>query len=231
MSPPIRDGSGNSINSIRLGDGSEISEVRTGAGDVVFGAIPDSVIHRYTFENNSNTTTLTDTVGSGDGSITGMTYTSSQADGDFAGDFDGVDDQVSNLPTEPPPISYTFDAFPRSEGPLFAWGFDFGNDQGITAKVINGDIEIVYGSTTRVLRASELSLNTRQHIGITISSSDDITVYIDGSQVGFTTSSNSGFSGVSSLGSEVGNNFGSVILDDFNVDNKVLTQSEVQARI
>jgi len=46
MSPPIRDGSGSSIGSIRLGDGSEISEVRTGAGDVVFdgGAIPDSVV-------------------------------------------------------------------------------------------------------------------------------------------------------------------------------------------
>jgi len=36
MSPPIRDGSGDSIGSIRLGDGSEISEVRTGAGDVLF---------------------------------------------------------------------------------------------------------------------------------------------------------------------------------------------------
>jgi len=38
MSPPIRDGSGSSIGSIRLGDGSEIAEVRTGAGDVVFTA-------------------------------------------------------------------------------------------------------------------------------------------------------------------------------------------------
>jgi len=36
MSPPIRDGSGSSIGSIRLGDGTEISEVRTGAGDVLF---------------------------------------------------------------------------------------------------------------------------------------------------------------------------------------------------
>jgi len=44
MSPPIRDGSGSSIGSIRLGDGSEISEVRTGAGDVLFSgsAIPDT---------------------------------------------------------------------------------------------------------------------------------------------------------------------------------------------
>jgi len=39
MSPPIRDGSGSSIGSIRLGDGSEISEVRTGAGDVLFSAV------------------------------------------------------------------------------------------------------------------------------------------------------------------------------------------------
>jgi len=47
MNPPIRDGSGDSIGSIRLGDGSEISEVRTGAGDVLFSAsaIPDSGIY------------------------------------------------------------------------------------------------------------------------------------------------------------------------------------------
>jgi len=50
MSPPIRDGSGSSIGSIRLGDGSEIAEVRTGAGDVLFNAappIPNSVIALY----------------------------------------------------------------------------------------------------------------------------------------------------------------------------------------
>jgi len=47
MSPPIREGSGSSIESIRLGDGSEISEVRTGAGDVLFSAIPDATVSRY----------------------------------------------------------------------------------------------------------------------------------------------------------------------------------------
>jgi hypothetical protein len=58
MSPPIRDGSGNSIGAIRLGDGSEISEVRTGAGDVLFGAttIADSALTQdlvawYRFED------------------------------------------------------------------------------------------------------------------------------------------------------------------------------------
>jgi len=57
MSPPIRDGSGDTIGSIRLGDGSEISEVRTGAGDVLFSGT--TVIED--FENNlSNFGTVTD---------------------------------------------------------------------------------------------------------------------------------------------------------------------------
>jgi len=60
MSPPIRDGSGSSIGSIRLGDGSEISEVRTGARDVLFSAIPDSVVDNFEeplYEDKNNTLT------------------------------------------------------------------------------------------------------------------------------------------------------------------------------
>jgi len=58
MSPPIRDGSGSDIGSIRLGDGSEISEVRTGAGDVVFSGISDTVVSRPQ-DNDSLFRTLT----------------------------------------------------------------------------------------------------------------------------------------------------------------------------
>jgi len=59
MSPPIRDGSGSSIGSIRLGDGSEISEVRTGAGDVLFSAIPDSGLkHNYSPLNLADGSTV-----------------------------------------------------------------------------------------------------------------------------------------------------------------------------
>jgi len=47
MSPPIRDGSGNDIGSIRLGDGTEISEVRTGAGDVLFSGLGESTLLAY----------------------------------------------------------------------------------------------------------------------------------------------------------------------------------------
>lgn len=57
MSPPIRDGSGSSIGSIRLGDGSEISEVRTGAGDVLFNAIPGSVVSRPNDGDSTSTVT------------------------------------------------------------------------------------------------------------------------------------------------------------------------------
>jgi hypothetical protein len=211
-------------------DGQDVQEI-TVDGQTVFTAITDTVIHRYTFENNSNTTTLTDTVGSANGAITGMTYTTSLADGEFAGNFDGENDDVTNLPTESPPISYTFDVFQRDFGTIFAWGFNFGNDQGIVVKVNSEGLEVVYGNTTRAIILSQFSLNTRHHVGVTISGSDDITVYIDGSQEGSTTSSNSGFGGSSSLGSELGKSFGDLILDDFTVDNTVLTQSEVQARI
>jgi len=66
MSPPIRDGSGDSIGSIRLGDGTEISEVRTGAGDVLFSAsqINNSAFdHRWAFDEGSGTT-LNDAISS-----------------------------------------------------------------------------------------------------------------------------------------------------------------------
>jgi len=73
MSPPIREGSGDSIGSIRLGDGTEISEVRTGAGDVVFSGT--TVIE--SFEDND--------ISNYSGSVSDFQITSSPVfDGDFA---------------------------------------------------------------------------------------------------------------------------------------------------
>jgi len=72
MSPPIRDGSGSSIGSIRLGDGSEISEVRTGAGDVLFSASLNSIVSQYSAkEYNGDNTNIIDVVGTNDVSETG----------------------------------------------------------------------------------------------------------------------------------------------------------------
>jgi len=86
MSPPIRDGSGDSIGSIRLGDGTEISEVRTGAGDVVFSAsasAPDSKNLHAEFDaikesaSSGTLTSITDHSG-GFGSLSGsVTYQNS----------------------------------------------------------------------------------------------------------------------------------------------------------
>jgi len=117
MSPPIRDGSGDSIGAIRLGDGSEISEVRTGAGDVLFSgsAIPDSALTQdlvawYRFEDGD----ARDYASSGefpsvtwgdstafDGTVNGATFQSNGGVTDFetggnsgAFDFDGNDDDI-----------------------------------------------------------------------------------------------------------------------------------------
>jgi len=96
MSPPIRDGSGNSINSIRLGDGSEISEVRTGAGDVLFSAsaIPDSVTNQWRMDEGSGTT-LNDSVGSSPASLqkTGLWVSDSNSEGGFHTDYNDNTDE------------------------------------------------------------------------------------------------------------------------------------------
>jgi len=99
MSPPIRDGSGNSIGAIRLGDGSEISEVRTGAGDVLFSAnaIPDSAIFAWPFDEGSGTS-VRDEIGNADGTVNGATFVSGDFEGGFALDGDGTDDSIETTP-------------------------------------------------------------------------------------------------------------------------------------
>jgi len=95
MSPPIRDGSGSSIGSIRLGDGSEISEVRTGTGDVLFSgsAIPDSALYQWLLNEGSGQTAA-DRVGSADLSLNFSGWVSdSNAVGGFVLGFDGRDDE------------------------------------------------------------------------------------------------------------------------------------------
>jgi hypothetical protein len=94
MSPPIRDGSGSSIGSIRLGDGTEISEVRTGAGDVLFSSgPPNSAVYRWPVDEGSGQT-LTDSIQSESISLNFSTWvTGGQFDGGAAIDTDGSDDE------------------------------------------------------------------------------------------------------------------------------------------
>jgi len=96
MSPPIRDGSGSSIGSIRLGDGTEISEVRTGAGDVLFSAgVPDSAVRQFPFPQRS-TSTIVEKLANDDGSVAGSP-TNTANSSFFSGHYeqtDGTDDAI-----------------------------------------------------------------------------------------------------------------------------------------
>jgi len=102
MSPPIRDGSGNSIGSIRLGDGSEIAAVRTGAGDVVFGE--SGILHGFDFSSsNPKENIVSGNADLNTGSYSGTTTT---INGKQAGRFDassqdGLQATFSSKITEP----------------------------------------------------------------------------------------------------------------------------------
>jgi len=118
MSPPIRDGSGSSIGSIRLGDGSEISEVRTGAGDVVFSAAPPDSggAHQWNTDEGSGTT-WGDSIGSLDGSIVSASWvTGSVGAGGAYLSFDGSDDYI-DIPNSASKFSHWI----GGHGTWFAW--------------------------------------------------------------------------------------------------------------
>jgi len=72
-------------------DGTDVEEI-TVDGDVVFTsappAIPSGAVAHYQFEDNTNTSTATDSVGSNDGTITGATYETGKV-GSFALEFTG----------------------------------------------------------------------------------------------------------------------------------------------
>jgi len=134
MSPPIRDGSGDSIGSIRLGDGSEISEVRTGAGDVLFsaGSIPDSAIHRWKLDDVSSGT-VTDSIGGQNGSVSGVSSVSnSDFQGGAAGDSDGSNDFIS---------TGTLGSFGSNIDTDFTWAFTVDNHTGSSGQSPLGIID------------------------------------------------------------------------------------------
>jgi len=160
MSPPIRDGSGSSIGSIRLGDGTEISEVRTGAGDVLFSAtsIPDSAVHRWKLDDVS-TGTVTDSVGSFDGTVNGTTSVSGTFQGGSASQSSsGTSNQYIDLGnltildenrTSALSVAFTIDGFTENNSfPRFIGAADGGpangysvfySDATLTVSVEEGD--------------------------------------------------------------------------------------------
>ncbi|AFH22952.1 hypothetical protein OSG_eHP39_00060 [environmental Halophage eHP-39] len=134
MSPPIRDGSGSSIGSIRLGDGSEIAEVRTGAGDVLFSAIPDSedLKTRYdtrevSFNDNDSVSTFEDQANNNDLTAgTAPTYKTNIVNSSLdVVRFDGSDDYLNTSFTQiSQPITFGLLAVCRDGSEDFEVAFD-----------------------------------------------------------------------------------------------------------
>jgi hypothetical protein len=140
MSPPIRDGSGNSIGSIRLGDGTEISEVRTGAGDVLFsgGAIPDSQNLQTYYDpreesaSDGDVISPTDQQGSLDATNgNGVEYQSSAINGQPAYYFDGAT-YWAQVPNSTSAFNYLHDG---SGGTVYVVA-DIASDVGIFKRLV-----------------------------------------------------------------------------------------------
>lgn len=61
-----------------------------------FDLITDGLVSRWTFEDDSDTSTLTDTEGPNDGSVSGMSFVgNSSPEGSLNGSYDGTDDNVT----------------------------------------------------------------------------------------------------------------------------------------
>jgi len=95
MTPPINLPDGTEVSEVILPDGSTASEVIAPDGSTVFGAIPDSAIHRWRVNDDSDTTTAIDDIGSLDATINGASYTTTAKEGTHALSHDGTDDYAT----------------------------------------------------------------------------------------------------------------------------------------
>jgi len=82
---------GTDISSATI-DGENVSEI-TIDGQTVFTSIPDSAIHQWKFDEGAGTT-VADSIGSADGSVSGPAWVSGEYIGDNALNGDGTDDIV-----------------------------------------------------------------------------------------------------------------------------------------
>jgi hypothetical protein len=91
---PINLPDGTEVSEVILPDGATASEVLAPDGSTVFDAIPDSAIHRWILDTVGDGT-AEDSIGSADGSVTGVSSVSSAdyQDG-AAGEGDGSDDNI-----------------------------------------------------------------------------------------------------------------------------------------
>jgi hypothetical protein len=168
MSPPIRDGSGSSIGSIRLGDGTEISEVRTGAGDVLFSAIPASGVSRWEFEQD-----VGDSWDGNNGTDnTSAGFSTDSQVGSYSKDFDGSNDYIT--------IPYDASLFPvNGEFSVSQW-IKTSRNNGYIVYARNGfDSDEGWATSVGVFTTDKFAFNLDD--GSTFNALDSSTSVTDGS--------------------------------------------------
>jgi len=219
MSPPIRDGSGSSIGSIRLGDGSEIAEVRTGAGDVLFSAnvIPDSgdlyhaLLPSYLSANhsqgddvtswqlNDGSATLTPTTNGSPPSYEDSLVTSdgaAESQGQSGSSSHGDNLQATGVGTLDASTGFTLAVILREDN---MGSIDFG---GILTDVISSPTWNLrydqgnYNLETNGSRRTSVNAPTdnNPHTVIVTNINSELRMYLDGGTVGDTDATDPGFS-------------------------------------
>jgi len=224
MSPPIRDGSGSSIGSIRLGDGSEISEVRTGAGDVVFSGsiIPESLVLRYTMDSADTTSsTITDVVNNNDatnnGATTGVsganqTYNTAEAVEFASSDFiDSLGIDISNQSVS-----------------IALWINPQNSDEWFTTKDLQTQFQLAGGTELRFrvngtdFRGTNINQGVWNHIIGVVDSGTERRMYLNGSL-----DSTAGDVTIADTTYEIGGGNGYAgKIDDFRIYDKALSDTE-----
>ena len=92
MTPPPTNIDGTDITGATI-DCQDVQEI-TVDGQTVFSPGPVLRVVRYNFENNGDTSSITDSFGNNDGTINGAAYTTDSEVGNFALSFDGTGDNV-----------------------------------------------------------------------------------------------------------------------------------------
>jgi len=254
MSPPIREGSGNDIGSIRLGDGSEIAEVRTGAGDVLFSAIPDSALTQdlvawYRFEDGDArdyTATLNATFADTtayDGTVDGATFQSSTGVTDFengansgAFDFDGSNDEINfnnspNLIGEGTHTMWLKAPQTSSRRAWFSDGGYTGDGYGYQMKSdTNSSLRIFAFGTTSIDFTTELFTDSWVHLAI-VYTTNEIQAFVNGVSDGVESNPDilrdNNFEYDFGYRTDTNSQYYHGQMDDFRVYNRALTSTEI----
>lgn len=210
-----------SISSIEITNGTlQLAEV----------TIPDGDIHRYTFEDNTSSSTLEDSIGTQDGSIplSGMSFVQNGApEGSYYGDF-SRGDTVTGLRTATSTGAFTIVAYVNRNTTGNRDDFfqvNSNNDLLIRANTSNLEMAVVGQSNYQ----SSLSVPNDEWVSIAIAwnGSDSVNFGVGTNTENVSNQGNSDTQDREITIASGGNNYGGQ-MDDVIVFNRQLTENEIQ---